>query len=106
MADGRPVPPPKPMHYQPSSGPWRHESDGRVEPGYSQTQPNGIHNVQSNYISSKRFNSSNMDLTGGPPPYYSTTKDHPPNTRAPGIPPNQDVPTSYANHPINSPLRR
>lgn len=89
MNDGRPVPPPKPMHYQQTRSGWRPESD-----------KDQINNNSFQLL--KRSNSSAIDMSGGPPAYFPPTQDQPPNTRAP------EVPTaSYVNHSsLSSPTRR
>ncbi|RWS31853.1 tight junction protein ZO-1-like isoform X1 [Leptotrombidium deliense] len=93
LTDGRPVPPPKPMHYQPGRPQW--QSDGLDS--FSQATSNGAP-----YYSSKW---SSVDMTAAPPAYFP--KDQPPSTRAPGIPSHVDMQPSYANHQsVGSPSRR
>ena len=89
MTDSRPVPPPKPNHYQPR--PWANEND------MIDSNPNQMpHNLQNGfgyspvYSQSKRSTLPNqsMELPNGPPAYYPPMplKEQPPNMRAPALP--------------------
>lgn len=115
LADGRPVPPPKPSHYQLTKPPWVNENEV-PEPGFNHVQPNmpinsnGI-SYSAVYPQPKRASNSNgnLDLSNGPSPYYPVIsgKDQPPNIPAPSIP-SRDLQNSYANQnsTFGSPIKR
>jgi len=105
MSDGRPIPPPKPMHYA-HTRPWRPDAEMNIDPH----QMKGMNSFQSPPL--QHSLSSNMDMTGAPPAYYQTTSSteiQQANTpRSNGISSQPDVPTaSYANHSsLTTPTRR
>ncbi len=115
MSDGRPVPPPKPSHYQLSRPPWSNENE-MIENGMSQMHqslPNSGFGYSSVYPQSKRPNNSNLantEIPNGPPAYYPSIphKDQPPNIRAPALPTGELPNNTYAEQQstFGSPLRK